>query len=102
MDVVADSKGMCNVGLYNKKLDMVFALTYKKKQLPAFANWQHWAPGEYVTGLEPGTNPPIGQNGARQRKQLIHIPPGKSKTYELQMSVLTEKKLISDFVKAAT
>ena len=57
--------------------------------------------GEYVTALEPGTNPPIGQAKARQQKKLIHIAPGKSRTYELEMTVLRDEGQIAAFLKAA-
>jgi hypothetical protein len=76
-------------------------MRYKKKQLPWLSNWQHWGPGEYVTALEPGTNPPIGQAKAREQKELIHIAPRKSRTYDLEMTVLTDKKQINNFLKAA-
>jgi hypothetical protein len=102
IDVDPDKDGVCTVGLYNEKLGLAVATRYKKKQLPSLANWQHWGPaGEYVTGLEPGTNPPIGQGKARELKQLIHLDPGKSRTYDLEISVLTEEKDIRRFLKAA-
>ena len=102
IDVKADRKGMCTVGLHNRKLGLALALKYSKKQLPWLSNWQHWGPGEYVTALEPGTNPPIGQGNAREQKKLIHIAPKKSRTYDLEMAVLTDKKQIGDFLKAAS
>ncbi len=101
IDVTADKKGMCTVGLHNRKLGLALALKYSKKQLPWLSNWQHWGPGEYVTALEPGTNPPIGQGGAREQKKLIHLAPGKSRSYDLEMAILTDKKHIGDFLKAA-
>jgi hypothetical protein len=101
IDVVADRKGICTAGLYNRKLGLALVLKYIKKQLPWLSNWQHWGPGEYVTALEPGTNPPIGQAKAREQKTLIHIAPGKSKTYDLEMTVLTDKKQIHRFLEAA-
>ncbi len=101
IDVTPDKDGMCTVGLHNKKLGLAVATRYKKKQLPCLANWQHWGPGEYVTGLEPGTNPPIGQGAARAAKKLIHLEPGKSRTYQLEMSVLTAPKDIQQFLKTA-
>lgn len=101
IDVVADKKGICTVGLYNRRLGIAVALKHKKKQLPCLANWQHWGPGEYVTALEPGTNPPIGQAKAREQKQLIHIAAGKSRTYDLEMSILTDKRQIRRFIQAA-
>lgn len=101
IDVAADKKGMCNTGLCNRKLGLALVLKYKKKQLPWLSNWQHWGPGEYVTALEPGTNPPIGQANARKQNKLIHLAPGKSRTYDLEMSILTDKKQIDEFLKVA-
>jgi hypothetical protein len=101
IDVLADRAGICTVGLYNRRLGFALVMKYKKKQLPCLANWQHWGPGEYVTALEPGTNPPIGQKKARERKELIYIAPGKSRTYEIEMTVLTDQKQIGKFLKNA-
>ncbi len=99
INVAADRKGICTVGLYNRKLGLALVMKYQKKQLPWLSNWQHWGPGEYVTALEPGTNPPIGQAAARQQKKLIHIVPGKSRTYDLEMAILTDKTQIKRFLK---
>ncbi len=101
INVTADKKGMCTVGLHNPRLGLALVLRYKKRQLPWLSNWQHWGPGEYVTALEPGTNPPIGQAKARQQKTLIHVGPGKSRTYDLEMSVLQDKRQIAAFLKSA-
>lgn len=101
VDVTPDKDGMCMIGLHNRKLGLAVATRYRKKQLPCLANWQHWGPGEYVTGLEPGTNPPIGQSAARKQKKLIHLAPSQSRTYDLEISVLTTQKDIKRFLKAA-
>lgn len=101
IDAKADKKGICTVGLNNRKLGIALAMKYSKKQLPCLANWQHWGPGEYVTALEPGTNPPTGQAAARKQKKLIHIAPGKSRTYELEMSILTDKAQIKRLLQTA-
>ncbi|MHC4520591.1 MAG: aldose 1-epimerase family protein [Planctomycetota bacterium] len=101
IDVTPDKDGMCTIGLHNKKLVLAVATRYRNKQLPCLANWQHWGPGEYVTGLEPGTNPPVGQTAARKQKRLIHLAPGQSRTYDLEISVLTAQKDIKRFLKVA-
>ncbi len=101
IDVTPDKNGICTIGLHNPKLGLAVATRYKKKQLPCMANWQHWGPGEYVTGLEPATNFPIGQSAARRQKKLIHLGPGKSRTYDMEISVLTKEAEISAFLKAA-
>jgi hypothetical protein len=97
IDVKADKRGICKIGLYNSNLKLAVAMEYNKKQLPCLTNWQHWGAGEYVCALEPGTNPPIGQKKARELKQLVYLKPGESRKYELKISVLTDKKQIKEF-----
>ena len=90
VDIDADEHGMCTSGLYNEQLGFAVALRFAKKQLPWFTNWQHWGYGEYVTGLEPGTNPPIGQAKARANNQLIFLAPGETRMYDLEIEVLSD------------
>lgn len=101
IDVKTDKKGVCQVGLVNRKLFLGLAMRYSKKQLPCLANWQHFGPGEYTCALEPGTNPPIGQNKAKELKNLIMLQPGETRKYHLEMEVLTESKTIGNFVKVS-
>ena len=101
IDVQPDADGFCHVGLVNSKLNLALAMKYKKQQLPALTNWQHWGPGEYVCALEPGTNPPIGQNKARELEQLIRLEPGEKRSYQLEMSILSDAGQIKDFINVA-
>jgi hypothetical protein len=98
IDITADKKGLCTAGLYNQNLGLAAVLSFKKKQLPWLTNWQHWGRGEYVTALEPGTNPPIGQSKARKQKKLIHIAPADSRAYDLEITALTDDKQIKKFL----
>jgi hypothetical protein len=95
----ADSSGQCTCGLYNSRIGLAVAVRFQKAQLPWLTNWQHWGKGEYVTGLEPGTNPPIGQAKARERQELIFLQPGESRRYDLELEVLTDQERIEAFVK---
>lgn len=101
IDAAADRRGICTVGLYNQGLGLAVVMRYKKKQLPWLTNWQHWGHGEYVTALEPGTNPPIGQKTARKQKKLIHIEPGKNATYDLEITTLADERQIKRFLSSA-
>ncbi len=101
IDVTADSDGICTVGFHNSKLNMALMMRYKKEQLPVLSNWQHWGIGEYVTGLEPGTNPPTGQNKAREEGKLIYLGAGESRSYDLELTVLTGPDQIAEFLKVA-
>ncbi len=84
----ADAAGQCECGLHNAKLGLTVSLRFKKAQLPWLTNWQHWGKGEYVTGLEPGTNPPIGQTKARQTNQLTFLSPGETKSFDLELEIV--------------
>ena len=56
--------------------------------MPWLINWQHWGKNEYVTALEPATNPPIGQAAARANQSLLELEPGETRSYDLHFSVL--------------
>jgi galactose mutarotase-like enzyme len=92
--------GFCCVGIINTRLNLALSMKYQKQQLPVLTNWQHWGPGEYVCALEPGTNPPIGQNKAREQNQLIMLQPGEKRRYQLEFSILSDAGLITKFLKS--
>ncbi len=98
IDIVSDNSGWCICGIHNPALGLAVSLKFQKAQLPWLTNWQHWGKGEYVTGLEPGTNPPIGQAKARQQNELIFLQPGEIKSYNLQIDVLNKEDEINSFL----
>ena len=99
IDVASDGSGVCSCGLHNPQLDVAVVLRFQKNQLPWLTNWQHWGKGEYVTGLEPGTNPPIGQAKAREEHSLLFLSPGEYKTYDLEFEIVTGKAAIKNFLE---
>jgi hypothetical protein len=88
IDAKPNNNGDCICGIENKKIGIAAVLKFPKKQMPWLTNWQHWSKGEYVTGIEPGTHPPIGQSKARADGSLIFIAPGETKQYDLQIEIL--------------
>ncbi len=102
VDMHTDSDGKTACGLYNPSLDLALVLRYAKAQLPWMTNWRHWAKGEYVTGLEPATHPPIGQKKARAENSLIFIQPGETKEYQLEIDLLNQKNDISSLLQSLT
>lgn len=90
IDIMPDASGRCTCGLHNAGLGLAVTLRFFKAQLPWLINWQHWGRGEYVTALEPATNPPIGQTKARADKSLIYLAPGESRTYDLEFEILRD------------
>lgn len=91
--------GKCVCGLYNSKVGIAVALQFDKTQLPCLTNWQHFGKGEYVTGIEPGTNPPTGQAKVRAEKKLIVLQPGETRHYDLEFRILSDQQSIQEFLK---
>ena len=98
VDVPGDESGFCHTGIYNEKLGLALAVKFRKSQLPWLTNWQHFGRGEYVSGLEPGTHPPIGQAAARKSEQLLFLEPGETKKYETELAVLTDPDAVRTFL----
>lgn len=98
IDAEAGEDGECVTGIHNHELNLAVQLTFNKKQLPWLINWQHWGEGEYVTGIEPGTHPPVGQATARKKNELIFIKPGEKKIYDVRIDVLNSGAEINTFI----
>lgn len=81
-------------GYANDELQLGLKISFSKSQMPWLIHWQHWGKNEYVTALEPATNPPIGQAAARENNTLIMIPPGESRSYDLKLEVMTGKDVL--------
>jgi galactose mutarotase-like enzyme len=98
IDPTSDSSGECACGLHNAAIGLALAIRFQKNQLPWLTNWQHWGKGEYVTGLEPGTHPPIGQAQARKEGTLIQLAPGESRSYDLTIELMQDHESIQTFL----
>jgi hypothetical protein len=99
IDIEADESGISTCGLHNEEIGIALAFRFKKEQLPWLINWQHWGEGEYVTGIEPATHPPIGQSAARQQNTLIFIEPGEKKVYDVEIEILSNKTTMNEFMQ---
>jgi hypothetical protein len=102
IDSAPNKEGICVCGIENKKIGLAAVLKFPKKQLPWLTNWQHWAKGEYVTGIEPGTHPPIGQAKAREEGSLIFIAPGEPRAYDLEIDILNNQEAINKIIQQTT
>lgn len=89
IDPKADENGHCHCSIYNPNLALGLEIKFKKEQLPCLSNWQHWGNGEYVTGLEPGTNFPVGQKKARDDGSLTFLAPLEKKNFDIELNIST-------------
>jgi galactose mutarotase-like enzyme len=99
IEPVPNSEGICQCGFVNQNKQLGFLIEFSKEELPWLTNWQHWGKHEYVCALEPGTNPPMGQSGARKQGQLIELAPGEKKIYTVKLKVLKEKEELLKLLK---
>ena len=102
IDSAANKEGICVCGIENKKIGLAAVLKFPKKQLPWLTNWQHWSKGEYVTGIEPGTHPPIGQTKARAEGSLIFLSPGETRCYDVEIDILNNPEAIQNILQQTT
>ena len=98
VNVNADKNGKVHCGVHNERLGLALAIRFRKDQMPWLTNWQHWGTKEYVTALEPGTHPPIGQSSARKENSLIFLEPGESRKHDLEFEVMDDPSAIKDFI----
>ena len=94
IDINPDKNGNCSCGLINSNLKLAVELRFRKDQLPWLINWQHWAKNEYVTGLEPATNPPFGQSKAREEGSPLFLDPGETRMYDIEMEIINNEERI--------
>jgi hypothetical protein len=88
IDPEVDESYRVQCGLWNEEKQLGVRIEFDKRELPWLTNWQHFAKNEYVTGIEPGTNPPIGQKAARESNTLTMLGPGEKKKVTVKLTVL--------------
>ena len=87
IDIQADSAGMCEAGLLNRKIGLGAMLRFSKQQLPWLINWQHFGKNEYMLGVEPATHTLAGRGAAQKNGTIILLQPGERKVYDLELEV---------------
>jgi hypothetical protein len=102
IDIEANAGGFSVCGINNPNIGIAVAMKFPKNQLPWLTNWQHYGKGEYVTGIEPGTHPPIGQSKTREENTLIFIEPGEARNYSLEIDVMNNPEIINQFIQEST
>lgn len=102
-DVRADQAGYVYSALINRNFNngqgFGLYLKYQKVQLPVLIEWKMTGEGMYVVGMEPGTNRVDGRGPEREAGRLITLNPGETRTYQLEIGVLTGQTDIKAFEK---
>ncbi len=91
--IKASGEGMANAGFANDHEEIALKIEFSKEQLPWLIHWQHLGRNDYVSALEPATNPPIGQKNAKDQGTLIELEPGEVRSFDLKLTVLSGKEV---------
>ncbi len=84
----ADADGQATVGVIHPGAGIGLRLRYDPAALPRLANWQHFGPGEYVTGLEPFAGQLLPAD-ADPHAKADPLEPGETRRYGVAFDVLT-------------
>lgn len=87
----ADGTGATLAALVNASETRGVAMRYSTSQLPSFTLWKNTDTLKqgYVTGLEPGTNPPYQRSIERDMGRIRKLAPGASAEFDIAIEVLT-------------
>ena len=87
-ETAADASGAVRVAIVNDRIGLGFEVETKKDQLPCLYQWQHFQPGGYVMGIEPSSHHVLGDNGARERGEMIWLEHDEARSYDVVFRVL--------------
>lgn len=102
LELDPDKQGRVAVLLHNKKKDLGLGVSWKKKQLPHFAQWKalHDERDGYVTGLEPCTAYPLPRPDEREAGRLVRLKPGGRYKTELAFELCGDKQAVAKAAQA--
>jgi hypothetical protein len=96
-DPLAESDGSVPIGIVNRARGFGMYEVFKRDQLPHPFIWRMLGEGNYAVALEPSTNRVAGRHDARARGELIHLAPGETRRYDLELGVLDGSAAIDQF-----
>jgi len=94
--IIPEGESQVIAGFANDQEKLALKIEFSKEQLPWLIHWQHLGKNDFVTALEPATNPPIGQKQAREDGTMIKLKPGEVRHFDLKLSVLSGPS-VNDF-----
>lgn len=99
LDVRADPDGLASAAVVNDRLGPGGTgayLRWSASALPHLVEWRMMGQGQYVLGLEPGSNP-FGRQAAAAAGELRVLAPGETAEYRLELGVLDGPAAVEEF-----
>ena len=101
-EMQADADGYVRAAVVNRAAGLGVYQRYRRAELPRHITWRQLGRGTYVVAMEPSTNRDAGRFDARARGELLLLDPGETRSYELELGVLSGADAIAEFAAAAT
>ena len=97
-DLHATNDDMTGVAIVNEALDdgLGVFIEWSKATLPMFFQWNMFASGQYVVGLEPSNCCVDGRSRAKEQGRLEYLEAGEQKIVDLHLSVIEGKQRIGE------
>lgn len=89
-DMAAETNSQTFAAIVNHDLDhgLGVLIEWNKQDLPQFVQWNMFASGQYVVGLEPGNCITEGRVAEKQRGTLQYLEPGESRNIDLVITIV--------------
>jgi hypothetical protein len=99
----ADAEGYAQAAVVNRTFQNGQGLggyvRFRVAELPRLVQWKMMGQTQYVCGLEPATNWVDGRTAERAAGRLQFLEPGESRSYSLEIGVLTSVAEIDAFAQ---
>jgi hypothetical protein len=100
-DMRAGPDGLVGAAVVNQTAGLGVFQRYDPATLPRHITWRQLGDVAYVVAMEPSTNRDAGRFDARDRGELIHLAPGETRRYRMEIGGLVGADAIEAFSREA-
>jgi hypothetical protein len=90
---------LVGAAVVNRALGLGVFQRYERSSLPRHITWRQLGTVAYVVAMEPSTNRDAGRFDARERGELLHLAPGETRGYYLEVGALAGSEAIDAFTR---
>lgn len=98
-DMRAGPDGLVGAAVVNRAAGLGVFQRYDGAALPHHITWRQLGDVAYVVAMEPSTNRDAGRFDARDRGELIHLAPGETRRYRLEIGALAGHDAVEAFIR---
>ncbi len=98
-DMRAGPDGLVGAAVINQTAGLGVFQRYDPATLPRHITWRQLGDVAYVVAMEPSTNRDAGRFDARDRGELIHLAPGETRRYRMEIGALAGHDAVEAFAR---